>query len=62
MPAGAMPGPAAEDDTQDNMISDESEEETLDLRNYFPETWLWELRHSKYVKTLHHHTLYFVID
>ena len=48
-----LPGVAglSEDSVMDsytnNEISDEpEEEETLDMRNYFPETWLWELYHS----------------
>ena len=36
--------------TIQNGISDDTEEEeTVDLRSYFPETWLWELHHSGYV-------------
>ena len=33
-----------------NVIADGTEEEeTVDMRSYFPETWLWELHHSGYV-------------
>ena len=36
-----------ESDTHQNVISDDTEEEeTVDMRSYFPETWLWELHHS----------------
>lgn len=39
-----------ESDTHQNVISDDTEEEeTVDVRSYFPETWLWELHHSGYV-------------
>ena len=37
-------------DPNHNVISDGTEEEeTVDMRSYFPETWLWELHHSGYV-------------
>lgn len=42
-----MPGPpmATALDSVDNSNSVNSETKQLDLRDYFPETWLWDLHH-----------------